>query len=565
MPDSAILSYAHGASPAPLVGETIGRFLDRIVDRHRERDALVVRHQSVRWTYGELGRRVDELAAGLLTLGLEPGDRIGIWSQNCAEWVLTQFATAKAGLILVNINPAYRRTELEYALNKVGCRALVTAPALKTSDYIAILRDLMPELDGAVPGALRAAAVPDLRWVIRLGTDRTPGMLSFDEVGPRPGAAERAKLAALAGTLQFDDPINIQFTSGTTGHPKGATLTHHNILNNGFFIGEAMRLGPRDRLCIPVPLYHCFGMVLGNLACVTHGAAMVYPSEAFEPLAVLETVAAERCTALHGVPTMFIAELDHPEFARFDLSSLRTGIMAGSPCPIEVMKRVVAEMHMAEITIAYGMTETSPVSTQSAHDDTLDRRVSTVGRVQPHVEIKIVGADGRIVPRGETGEFCTRGYSVMQGYWGDRERTEEAIDAAGWMHTGDLAVMDAAGYVNIVGRLKDMVIRGGENVYPREIEEFLYGHPKILDVQVIGVPDPRFGEEICACIRLRAGEVASEEEIRAFCRDRIAHYKVPRYVRFVDAFPMTITGKVQKFVMRERTIAELGLTVEKTA
>ncbi|MBM3559158.1 MAG: AMP-binding protein, partial [Alphaproteobacteria bacterium] len=479
--------------------------------------------------------------------------------------VQMQFATAKAGLVLVNVNPAYRRSELEYALRKVGCKALVTSPALKTSDYIAILNDLLPELAASTPGALRAAALPDLRTIVRLGAAKTPGMLNFDEVPALAGNAEHARLGEIGARLQFDDPINIQFTSGTTGHPKGATLTHHNILNNGFFIGEAMRLTADDRLCIPVPLYHCFGMVLGNLACMTHGAAMVYPAEVFDPLSVLETVAAERCTGLHGVPTMFIAVLDHPDFAGYDLTSLRTGIMAGSPCPIEVMKRVVDRMHMYEATICYGMTETSPVSTQTAHDDSLERRVSTVGRVQPHIEIKIVDAEGHIVPRGATGEFCTRGYCVMRGYWADEERTAEAIDAAGWMHTGDLATMDDEGYVNIVGRLKDMVIRGGENVYPREIEEFLYGHPKVQDVQVIGVPDTRYGEEICAWVKLRPGETASEEDIRAYCRGQIAHYKVPRYVVFVDGFPMTITGKIQKFVMREQMIARLGLSEAKTA
>jgi len=559
------VSYDHGAAPTKLIGMTLGEAFDRTVAAHRDRAALVVRHQDISWSWGDLARRVDALAAGLLALDLEPGDRVGIWSQNCAEWVLMQFATAKAGLVLVNVNPAYRRSELEYALAKVGCKALVTSPALKSSDYIAILNDLLPELVSSAPGRLRAKALPDLRTIVRLGAATTPGMLNFDALPALAGDAERARLAEIGARLQFDDPINIQFTSGTTGHPKGATLTHHNILNNGFFIGEAMRLTADDRLCIPVPLYHCFGMVLGNLACMTHGSAMVYPAEVFDPLSVLETVAAERCTGLHGVPTMFIAVLDHPDFAKYDLTSLRTGIMAGSPCPIEVMKRVVDRMHMREATICYGMTETSPVSTQTAHDDSLERRVSTVGRVQPHIEIKIVDGNGRIVPRGETGEFCTRGYCVMRGYWADEERTAEAIDAAGWMHTGDLATMDEAGYVNIVGRLKDMVIRGGENVYPREIEEFLYSHPKIQDVQVIGVPDAKYGEEICAWVKLRAGETASEDDIRAFCRGQIAHYKVPRYVVFVDAFPMTITGKIQKFVMREQMIEQLGLAVAKTA
>jgi fatty-acyl-CoA synthase len=560
-----LASYVHGASGTPLIGETIGVYFDQAVERFGERDALVVRHQEIRWSWRDLKARADAFAAGLMALGLERGARIGIWSPNNAEWVVTQFATAKAGLILVNINPAYRLAELEYALNKAGCVALVTAQRFKTSDYLGMLRQLAPELATAAPGNLRAARLPDLRLMITIGDESAAGAVRFDDVCGLGRAAERERLAALAGQLQFDDPINIQFTSGTTGFPKGATLTHHNILNNGFFVGEAMRLDADDRLCIPVPLYHCFGMVLGNLACLTHGAAMVFPSEGFEPLATLEAVAAERCTALHGVPTMFIAEMDHPDFARFDLSSLRTGIMAGSPCPIEVMKRAVERMHLGAITIAYGMTETSPVSFQSSTDDPVERRVSTVGRVQPHIEVKIVDSEGRIVPRGTPGELLTRGYSVMLGYWNDEEKTREAIDPARWMRTGDLATIDDEGYCNIVGRIKDMVIRGGENVYPREIEEFLYRHPKIQDVQVIGVPDPRFGEELCAWVRLRDGEAATAEEIRAFCQGQIAHYKIPRYVKFVDAFPMTVTGKIQKFLMREETIAELGLSAEKTA
>jgi fatty-acyl-CoA synthase len=558
-------SYVHGASDTPLIGETIGVHFDRTAARFPDRDALIVRHQNIRWSYRELRQRIDAIAAGLLALGLEPGQRVGIWSPNNAEWVLAQFATAKAGLILVNINPAYRLAELEYALNKSGCTALITASRFKTSDYLGMLRELAPELGQAQPGNLHAAKLPELRLVIAIGTEAEPGMLPFSAITGLGGDEERQRLAELAETLQFDDPINIQFTSGTTGFPKGATLTHHNILNNGYFIGEAMKFTEADRLCIPVPLYHCFGMVLGNLACVTHGAAMVFPSDAFDPRATLEAVEAERCTALHGVPTMFIAEMDHPDFAKFDLSSLRTGIMAGSPCPIEVMKRAVASMHLNEITIAYGMTETSPVSFQSSTDDPLERRVSTVGRIQPHVEAKIVDAEGRVVPRGAPGEFLTRGYCVMLGYWNDPERTAESIDAAGWMHTGDLATIDDEGYCNIVGRIKDMVIRGGENVYPREIEEFLYRHPKVQDVQVIGVPDPRYGEELCAWVKLRDGETATTEEIRAFCQGQIAHYKIPRYVKFVDAFPMTVTGKIQKFLMREETIRELGLTLQKTA
>ena len=548
------ISYDHGVSDKKLLGETIGAFFDRAVETWRDREALVVRQQDVRWSWGELGRRVDDLAAGLLSLGLQPGDRVGMWAPNRSEWTLTQFATAKAGLVLVNVNPAYRRSELEYAMNKVECKALVLAPALKTSNYLEITADLV-----------KAGKLPHLQHIVRLGAEKTPGMLNFDDVAQAGGNAERMQLAEIGPKLQFDDAINIQFTSGTTGHPKGATLSHHNILNNGYFVAGGLGLTPDDRLCIPVPLYHCFGMVMGNLGCLTHGSTMVYPAESFDPLATLQAIAEERCTALYGVPTMFIAQLDHPEFAKFDLKSLRTGIMAGSPCPIEVMKKVQSQMNMGEVTIAYGMTETSPVSTQCATDDPVERRVSTVGQVMPHLEIKIVDAEGRAVPRGATGEFCTRGYSVMKGYWNDPEKTRDAIDEAGWMHTGDLATMDEQGYVNIVGRLKDMVIRGGENVYPREIEEFLYTHPKIQDVQVIGVPDPRYGEETCAWIKLHTGQSATPEEIREFCKGQIAHYKIPRYIEFVAEFPMTITGKIQKFVMREQTIRKLGLKAEKTA
>ena len=559
------LSYVHGGSDVPLIGETLGVCFDKIVERFGEREALVVQHQEVRWTYRELQRRANNLAASLMRLELTPGERIGIWSQNNSEWLLTQLATAKVGLILVNLNPAYRRAELEYALNKVQCKALIVSPRFKSSDYLAILRELAPELPDCEPGRLIAARLPALEFVIRLGSDKTPGMLNFDDLLSDASADEQAALDALGETLQFDDPINIQFTSGTTGAPKAATLTHHNILNNGFFVGQAMQFTENDRLCIPVPLYHIFGMVLGNLVCMTHGATMVYPGEAFDAKSVLETIEAERCTALHGVPTMFIAELDHPKFARYDLSSLRTGIMAGAPCPVEVMKKVVERMHMRQVTIAYGMTETSPISFQSSIDDPIDRRVSTVGRVQPHLEVKIVDDEGRVVPRGAKGELLTRGYSVMRGYWGDSETTREAIDAGGWMHSGDLATIDGAGYCNIVGRSKDMVIRGGENIYPREVEEFLYQHPKVLDVQCVGVPDAKYGEELCACIILRPGVRAGEEEIRAFCRGHIAHYKVPRYVMFVDAFPMTITGKIQKFVLREQMAEVLDLKEEVTA
>jgi len=537
-------SFVHGVGTTPLRFQTIGEALDEAAATWGEREALVVRHQNVRWTYAQLKQRAESLAAGLLSLGLQPGDRVGIWAPNCSEWTATQFATAKAGLVLVNINPAYRVTELEFALNKVGCRALVTAASFKTSDYLGMLASLEGRL-------------PSLEWKIRTGSERTPGFLNLDDL--------YGGKAALPEGLQPDDAINIQFTSGTTGLPKGATLSHFNILNNGYFVARAMRLTERDRMCIPVPLYHCFGMVMGNLGCLTHGAAMVYPNDGFDPRLTLETVARERCTVLYGVPTMFIAELQHPEFAGFDLASLRTGIMAGAPCPIEVMKRVIQDMHMSEVTIAYGMTETSPVSFQSSVDDPIERRVSTVGRVLPHIQVKIVDAQGRAVPRGTQGELCTRGYSVMKGYWDDPEKTREVLDDAGWMHTGDLATIDAEGYCNITGRLKDLVIRGGENVSPREVEDFLYRHPKVQGVQVFGVPDPKYGEEVCAWIQLRPGASATEDEIRDFCRGQIAHQKVPRYVRFVAEFPMTVTGKAQKFVMRQRMMEELGLRQEATA
>ena len=550
-------SYVSGTSSVELLGETIGAQFDRTVARWGERPGLIVRQQGVHWSWRELAERVEAFAAGLLALGLRPGDRLGIWSPNNAEWVLTQFAAAKAGLVLVNLNPAYRLTELEYALTKVGCRALVTATAFKTSDYAGMLTRLAPELEHAVPGKLRSTRLPTLEIVIQIGARTIPGALAFPDIASLGGPTERARLAELGHTLQFDDPVNIQFTSGTTGAPKGATLTHHNILNNGYFVGEAMRLTEQDRLCIPVPLYHCFGMVMGVLGCLTHGTAMVFPGEGFDPLATLQTVAEERCTALYGVPTMFIAQLDHPEFARFDLSTLRTGIMAGAPCPIEVMRRCIEVMHLREITIAYGMTETSPVSFQTTPDDPIERRVSTVGRVHPHLEVKVVDVEGRIVPAGTPGELCTRGYSVMLGYWDDAERTAQAIDRAGWMHTGDLATIDAEGYCAIVGRIKDMVIRGGENVYPREVEEFLYRHPKISDVQVFGVPDSKFGEELCAWVRLREGESMTEEDVREFCAGQIAHFKVPRFVRFVDEFPMTVTGKMQKYLMRAAMEKEL--------
>jgi fatty-acyl-CoA synthase len=525
---------------------------------------VVFREQGVRWTWAQFQAEVERLAAGLAALGLQRGDRLGIWSPNRVEWLVTQFATARIGVILVNINPAYRLAELEYALNASGCRAIVSAQQLRSSNYLGMLQTLAPELATCEPGQLRASRLPSLEVVIRMGGERTPGMLNYDEVLARGDAAGTAGLDALGAALDCFDPINIQFTSGTTGNPKGATLTHHNVVNNARFVAQAMGFSEQDALCIPVPLYHCFGMVLSVLACVSTGAQMVFPGEVFDAGATLAAAAEERCTALHGVPTMFIAELDHPEFGKFDLSRLRTGIMAGSPCPIETMKRVVSQMNMREVTIAYGMTETSPVSFQSSTTDPLERRVSTVGRIQPHLEAKVVDGTGEIVPVGEKGELWVRGYSVMRGYWGDEQKTRLAV-TDGWMHTGDLATVDAEGYCNIVGRVKDMLIRGGENIYPREIEEFLFRHPKVQSVQVFGVPDAKYGEEVCAWIVLKPGESATEDEIRGFCREQIAHYKIPRYIRFVPEMPMTITGKVQKFVMRQRMVEELQLSETKTA
>ncbi|MBY4734427.1 AMP-binding protein [Cupriavidus pauculus] len=554
-------SLVTGATDIPLSDDTIPALLARAVEANPEGDAVAFREQGIRWTWRQFADQVDRLATGLLAHGIARGDRVGIWSPNRAEWLVTQFATARIGAILVNINPAYRQAELEYALNKAGVKMLITAANFKSSDYLRMLLALAPELAQCAPGQLRAARLQHLRFVVRMGTERTDGMLSYNDLLK---IASPADLDAISRQLDAHDPINIQFTSGTTGNPKGATLTHHNVVNNGRFVAMAMKLGASDRLCIPVPLYHCFGMVLSVLACVSVGACMIFPGEAFDPLATMRAVSEERCTALHGVPTMFIAQLDHPDFGKFDFSTLRTGIMAGAPCPIEVMKRVVTDMHMAEVTIAYGMTETSPVSFQSATDDPLDKRVATVGRVQPHLECKIVDATGEIVSRGETGELCTRGYSVMLGYWDDDARTREAI-RDGWMHTGDLATLDNEGYCNIVGRVKDMLIRGGENIYPREIEEFLFRHPKVQAIQVFGVPDSKYGEEVCAWIVLKPGQHATEGEIRDFCRDQIAHYKVPRYIRFVEEMPMTVTGKVQKFVMRDTMIHDLGLSPAETA
>jgi fatty-acyl-CoA synthase len=557
-------SHVRGATDIPLIETAIGACFDEATERLADQDALVVRHQGIRWTYGELRKQVDAFAAGLLALGLQPGERVGIWSPNNAEWVVTQFATAKAGLILVTINPAYRVGELEYALNKVGCAALVTAASFRTSNYIEMLNTLAPEIAASVPGKLQAARLPALRLLICIGAD-APGFLRFDAVPQMATVRDHAALAAVGATLKNTDAINIQFTSGTTGAPKGATLSHRNILNNGFFVGRTIGLGEGERFCIQLPLYHCGGMVVGTLSCLTHGAAMVFPAEWFDPLATLETIAAEACTIVGGVPTMFLAMLNHPEFSRFDLRSLRTGWVGGAPCPVEMMKRCVSEMHLRELTIIFGMTETSPVCLQTATDDPFERRVGSVGRVHPHVEVKVVDLEGRTVPVGVAGEFCTRGYSVMLGYWGDEAKTREAIDADGWMHTGDLGMLDAQGYGNVVGRSKDMAIRGGENVYPVEIENVLYEHPAVADAQVFGVPDERYGEELCAWIRLKHGAAMTEADVRSFCRERIAHFKVPRYVRFVDEFPTTVTGKVQKFVMRERMIGELGLTTQKTA
>ena len=546
------LSYVCGVGTEPLLYKTVGAMLEDAAARWGEREALIVRHQNIRWTYRELDEAADRLAAGLLHLGLAPGDRVGIWAPNRYEWIVTQFASAKAGLILVTINPAYRTSELEYALNKVGCKALVLAPSFKTSDYAAMLDQIRSK-------------VPQLRAAILTDDAPRAGFLRYADVASSGTAADLARVRELRTQLQPEDAINIQFTSGTTGLPKGATLSHHNIVNNGYFVARRMSFTENDRLCIPVPLYHCFGMVMGVLGCATHGAAMVFPGEAFEPKSVLEACEAERCTALFGVPTMFIAELEHPEFKRYDLRTLRTGVMAGAPCPVEVMKRVISDMHMKEVTIAYGMTETSPVSFQSGRDDTIEQRVATVGAILPHLEVKIVDPEGRVTPRGERGELLTRGYSVMHGYWDDEDKTRQAIDPQGWMHTGDLATLDAIGYCNIVGRVKDLIIRGGENISPREIEEFLYRHPKIQDVQVFGIPDRRYGEVVCAWIKLKAGERSDAEAIRTFCKEQIAHFKVPTHIRFVQEFPMTVTGKIQKFLMRQEMSRELAVSEEKTA
>ncbi|MEK9822633.1 MAG: AMP-binding protein [Gammaproteobacteria bacterium] len=549
-------SYLCGTATEPLLYETIGGCLDRIAAEHPDADALIVRHQGVRWNYAEYKEKVEALAAGLLSLDIEPGDRVGIWAPNRYEWCLTQFATAKIGAIMVCVNPAYRLHELNYALNKVECKAIITADQFKTSDYLGMLNSLAPELAEAEPGQLSAKTLPHLTTVIRMGSEHSPGMFNFDDVCVLGGPAEKAKMADIATRLQPDDPINIQFTSGTTGNPKGATLSHFNILNNGLQVAACMRFTHEDRLCIPVPLYHCFGMVMGNLACLSHGACAIFPDEGFDPVSVLETVAAEKCTALHGVPTMFVAETELPDIDNYDLSSLRTGVMAGAPCPLELMHKVIDTLNMSEITIMYGQTETSPVNHMTDIETPIEKRCGTVGRVGPYQEIKIIDDAGHVVPLGKKGELCCRGYSVMRGYWNDAERTAETIDGAGWLHSGDLAVMDEDGYVQIVGRIKDMIIRGGENVYPREVEEFLYTHPDIQEVQVFGVPDERFGEIVAAWIQLKDGASVSEDDIRNFCRDQITHFKIPARIRFVAEFPMTVTGKIQKFKMRDAMLEE---------
>jgi fatty-acyl-CoA synthase len=550
-------SYYCGESSTQIIYETIGSYFDQIAEDYPDNEALVVCHQNIRWTYSEYRTEIDRLATGLLALGIEPGQRVGIWGPNSYEWALVQFATAQIGAIMVCLNPAYRLHELEYALNKVECRAVITAERFKSSEYLVMLQDLAPELATCAPGKLKARKLPHLEMVIRMGETATTGMLNLADVMDMGEDSQRTQLAQIKATLRPDDPINIQFTSGTTGSPKGATLTHCNILNNGNLCAQGMNFSHRDRLCIPVPLYHCFGMVIGNLVCVTHGATAVYPAAAFEPAATLAAVEAEKCTALHGVPTMFIAELDDPSFSNYDLSSLRKGIMAGAPCPVEVMKRVINEMHMDEVLIGYGQTELSPVNHMTLPNDSMAKRTETVGKAVPWVEIKIVNEDNQVVVPGEKGEICTRGYSVMRGYWNDEERTRETIDPGGWLHSGDIGVMDTEGYVQVVGRIKDMLIRGGENVYPREVEEFLYTHPAIAEVQVFGVPDQKMGEEVCAWVQLHPGESLTEDALREFCRGQITRFKIPRYVRFVEEYPMTVTGKIQKFIMREQMQAEL--------
>ena len=558
------LSYLSGTSNTPLLGITIGDKFDQTVNQYPNNDALIVYHQDIRWTYQQLQQKVNECARAFMTIGLQKGDRIGIWAPNRYEWLVTQIATAKIGAILVNINPSYRVHELQYALNQSGCKMLVTADKFKQSDYTQMLYELVPELNTCPAGQLKSKELPHLTTVIRLHEADSPGMYPWDYfIETFSEDTNQETLNVQQSGLAFDEPINIQYTSGTTGYPKGATLSHHNILNNGYFVARTMNFTDQDRLIIPVPLYHCFGMVMGNLGCITHGATMIYPSEGFEPDKVLQAAEQDKATAIYGVPTMFIAELEHPNFSQHDHSSLRTGIMAGSPCPIEVMKQVQSKMHMSEVQIAYGMTETSPVSTQTRVGTPLQKQVSTVGQIHPHLEVKVIDPEtGQVVPVNTAGELCTRGYSVMLGYWNDEEKTQQAIDKARWMHTGDLATIDKDGYINIVGRIKDMIIRGGENVYPREIEEFLYTHPDISDVQVIGVPDKKYGEEIMAWIKLKDGKTLTLEDVKEFCQGKIAHFKVPRYVKFTDEFPMTVTGKIRKVEMRKVSVRELGLENE---
>jgi len=554
------LSYSNGSSNTALIGETVGAYFDKIVAQFPEKEAIVVRHQKIRYNYLEFKKVVDRFAAGLIQLGVKKGERVGIWSPNNAEWLITQFATAKIGAILVNINPSYGIFELEYALKQSGVKYLILATGFKRSDYISMIYELAPRAKDVGNLTVESAKLPELKSLILLSDETKPGMHHWKDILDLAGDGSEVSVSERQKNLDFDDPVNIQYTSGTTGFPKGATLSHFNILNNGFFVGEMLKFNETDRLCIPVPFYHCFGMVLSNLLCVTHGSTMILPSEAFDAGQVLEAIEEEKCTALHGVPTMFIAELNHPDFSKHDLSSLRTGIMAGAPCPVEVMKKVISHMGAKEITIAYGMTETSPVSLQTSVDDPVEKRVSTVGRAIPHVEIKIIDpSTGQTLPHGIAGEICVRGYLVMLGYWNNLEATQEVIDQARWIHTGDIGIMHPDGYINIAGRLKDMIIRGGENIYPREIEELLHTHPKVSDAQVIGVPSEKYGEELMAWIKLRENEKAVEEEIREFCRDKISYYKIPKYVKFVDEYPMTVTGKIQKFKMREMAIAELGL------
>ncbi len=546
------LSHVRGDTSLSLTEITIPQFFEQTRKLHGTKLAAVFCAENIRWTWNELADEIDKLAARLIDIGIVQGDRVGIWSPNRSEWLLTQFATARIGAVLVNINPAYRLSELEYALNKVQMKAIVIAESFKSSDYISMMQ------------ALWAEKLPHLKTIIKVGKSQVPGMLNFADVMANGTEKLRDRLDELSKNLNPHDAINIQFTSGTTGNPKGATLSHYNIVNNAIAVAKAMQLSQKDKLCIPVPLYHCFGMVLGVLACVSNGSAMVFPSEGFDPVLTLQAVSEEQCTALHGVPTMFIAQLEHPDFAKFNVKSLRTGIMAGAPCPIATMKRVVADMGMSEVTIAYGMTETSPVSFQSAADDSLEKRVSTVGRVLPHLEVKIIDEQGQIVKVGQKGELCTKGYSVMKGYWDESVRTAESIQD-GWMHTGDLATIDEQGFCNIVGRVKDMLIRGGENVFPREVEEYLFKHPKIQEVQVFGVPDNKYGEQVACWVVLKPNQISTEQEIRDFCHGQIAHYKIPHYVRFVDQLPMTVTGKPQKFVMRDAMIRELGIAIAKTA